>query len=293
VTQLVHSQGELDAALGRGRGSQPPVATVMTMGALHAGHASLMSAARAAVGPSGRVVVTVFVNPLQFGAGEDFARYPRTLPEDVVVSTAAGADLVYAPSVEDVYGAADPGAMGGTSRVTIDPGLDGDILEGAARPGHFRGVLTVVGMLMLRTGCQVAPFGEKDYQQLALVTRMVDHLGLNVQVIPVPTVRDPDGLALSSRNRYLSSDERQVALSIPRALAAAAAAGPAGAAAAQEAARAVLLAQDGLDLDYAVVRGVDLGSAPAKGAARLLIAARVGTTRLLDNAPVQIGDTDG
>ena len=292
MTTLVLSQVELDEALPRGEPGAR-VATVMTMGALHAGHAALMTQARRVVGPDGVVVVTVFVNPLQFGAGEDLDRYPRTLTQDVEIATRSGADLVYAPSVIDVYGSADPGGMASTHRITIDPGPDGDMLEGAARPGHFRGVLTVVGMLMLRTRCQIAPFGEKDYQQLALVTRMVHHLGLGVQVIPVPTVRDPDGLALSSRNRYLGEAERRTALAIPRALAAAAQAAGAGPVAAEAAARDVLLAEPDLDLDYAVVRSPDLGPAPDQGPARVLIAARVGTTRLLDNAAIQMGGEDG
>ena len=291
MTTLVDSQAGLDAALDQVT-SGGQVATVMTMGALHAGHAELMTQARRIVGPSGIVIVTVFVNPLQFGAGEDLARYPRTLQQDVEIATRSGVDLVYAPSVVDVYGSAEPGGMGSTHRITIDPGADGDILEGAARPGHFRGVLTVVGMLMLRTRCQVAPFGEKDYQQLALVTRMVDHLGLGVRVIAVPTVRDADGLALSSRNRYLSETERATALAIPRALEAAQRAAGAGAGAAEAAAHEVLRGEPGIDLDYAVVRSPDLGPAPEHGPARMLIAARVGTTRLLDNAALQVGDAD-
>ncbi|MFE6778733.1 pantoate--beta-alanine ligase [Streptomyces sp. NPDC057702] len=202
-------------------------AVVMTMGALHRGHASLIRAARARVGDEGLVTVTVFVNPLQFGAGEDLDRYPRTLEADLEVAAEAGADIVLAPPVADVY-------PGGEPEVRIAAGPTGERYEGASRPGHFDGVLTVVAKLLHLTRPDVAFFGEKDAQQLALIRRMVTDLNFPVHIVGVPTVREPDGLALSSRNRYLSPAERGTALALSRALfagraalAAAAADGPA------------------------------------------------------------------
>jgi len=173
-------------------------AVVMTMGALHDGHAELVRQARRMVGETGTVIVTVFVNPTQFSAGEDFDAYPRTLDDDVVVASEAGADVVFAPNAVEVYGLT--GGFEPTS-VTIDPGPLGDVLEGASRPGHFRGVLTVVSKLMGMTYPDVALFGEKDYQQLTLIRRMVADLSMPVEVVGVPTVREADGLARSSRNR--------------------------------------------------------------------------------------------
>ncbi|MGP4109916.1 pantoate--beta-alanine ligase [Streptomyces sp. 4N509B] len=186
-------------------------AVVMTMGALHEGHATLVRAARRLLGPDGLLVVTVYVNPLQFGAGEDLDRYPRTLDADVTVAAAAGADLVFAPTDAVVY-------PGGEPRVRIDAGPVGELLEGASRPGHFGGVLTVVAKLLHLTRPDVACFGEKDAQQLALIRRMVADLNFPVEVVGVPTVREEDGLALSSRNRYLSRRERTTALALSRAL---------------------------------------------------------------------------
>ncbi|WP_461030984.1 pantoate--beta-alanine ligase, partial [Streptomyces sparsus] len=186
-------------------------AVVMTMGALHEGHAALVRSARKRVGADGHVVVTVFVNPLQFGAGEDLDRYPRTLDADLELAAAAGADTVFAPSVEEVY-------PGGEPQVRITAGPMGERYEGAARPGHFDGMLTVVAKLLHLTAPDLAFFGEKDAQQLALITRMVRDLNFPVEVVGVPTVREEDGLALSSRNRYLSPAERRIALGLSRAL---------------------------------------------------------------------------
>lgn len=277
---LVHTAGELRSMPSRDR------AVVMTMGALHEGHAELVRQGRRLVGADGEVVVTVFVNPTQFGAGEDFDAYPRTLPDDLVVASEAGADVVFAPSAVEVYGGA-----GGfrPDSVTVDPGPMGDILEGAARPGHFRGVLTVVAKLMSLTQPRAALFGEKDFQQLTLIRRMVTDLSLPVEVIGVPTVREPDGLAMSSRNRYLSADERAIAAAIPRALDAAEAASVDGPRATEEAGLAVIAAASGVELDYLVVTDLDLGPAPEFGEARLLIAANVGSTRLLDNRSARMG----
>ncbi|MEU8544011.1 pantoate--beta-alanine ligase [Streptomyces sp. NPDC048717] len=183
----------------------------MTMGALHNGHATLIRAAREHVGPDGTVVVTVFVNPLQFGAGEDLDRYPRTLDADLTLARTAGADAVFAPAVDEVY-------PGGEPQVRITAGPMGERLEGASRPGHFDGVLTVVAKLLHLTRPDLAFFGQKDAQQLALIRRMVRDLNFPVEIVGVPTVREADGLALSSRNRYLSAPERRTALALSRAL---------------------------------------------------------------------------
>ncbi|MFI2783593.1 pantoate--beta-alanine ligase [Streptomyces sp. ALB3] len=205
---LLRSAADLDA-LGRAAGARRAV--VMTMGALHDGHATLIRAARDAAGPGGQVVVTVFVNPLQFGEAADLDRYPRTLDADLAVASAAGADAVFAPSVEEVY-------PGGEPQVRITAGPMGERFEGASRPGHFDGMLTVVAKLLHLTRPDAAFFGQKDAQQLALVRRMVRDLNFGIDIVAVPTVRDEDGLALSSRNRFLSPEERRTALALPRAL---------------------------------------------------------------------------
>jgi len=257
------------------------VAAVLTMGALHAGHVALVRAARDAVGPDGVVVATVFVNPLQFGQGEDLDRYPRALEADAQVARDAGVDLLFAPPIEQVYPEGEP-------RVSVDPGPLGDRLEGAARPGHFRGVLTVVAKLLNLVVPRVTAFGEKDYQQLVLVRQMCSDLELGVEVLGVPTVRDPDGLALSSRNAYLDPVQRARALALPAALHAGQQAAGRGAEAVLAAATGVLDGEPGAEVDYLVLTDPDLGPAPRAGAARLLVAARVGGTRLLDNAPVDL-----
>ncbi len=264
-------------------------AVVMTMGALHDGHAELIREARRRVGTSGRVIVTDFVNPTQFGPGEDFDRYPRTLDADIVVCEEAGADIVFAPSVEDVYGTSDLSTLG--TQVQVEPGPLGSELEGASRPGHFRGMLTVVAKLMHLTAPDLAYFGEKDYQQLTLITQMVRDLRFPIEVVPVETVREPDGLAMSSRNRYLSDSERAAASHIPQALGAVLAAGSLGEQAALDAGLAVIAADPSIDLDYLVIRDLDLSAAPTSGPARVLIAARVGSTRLLDNMAMELGGT--
>jgi pantoate--beta-alanine ligase len=252
----------------------------MTMGALHEGHATLIREARALVGETGCVIVTDFVNPTQFGAGEDFERYPRSLEADVQLSGAAGADLVYAPTVTEIYGDA--------SFITVDPGPLGDILEGAARPGHFRGMLTVVAKLLHLTASDSALFGEKDYQQLVLITEMVRQLNFPTKVVAVETVREPDGLAMSSRNRYLSTQERALASVVPSALAQTVQmANDQGAAAGVNAGLAVLAAIPGVAVDYLTVTDPMLGAAKP-GPGRALIAVRVGQTRLLDNLPCTV-----
>ena len=283
--RLVSTRDELMAACSEKR----LTAVVMTMGALHDGHAELVRAARRRVGEQGRIIVTDFVNPTQFAPGEDFERYPRTLEADIAVCEAAGADIVFAPGVEDVYGTSDLSTLG--SQVQIEPGPLGSELEGAARTGHFRGVLTVVAKLMHLTSPDLAFFGEKDYQQLTLITQMVRDLRFPLEIVPVPTVREPDGLAMSSRNRFLSDSERATASLIPQALHATIAAGPQGESTAIEAGLAVLAQDPSIDLDYLVIRDLDLSAAPASGQARVLIAARVGSTRLLDTMAMELGGT--
>src|SRR4051812_21536964 len=249
------------------------------MGALHEGHRTLVRAARER---AGSVVVSVFVNPTQFGPGEDFERYPRTWEADLAVLAAEGADVVFHPGVDDVYPA-------GSAGVTVDPGPLGAVLEGAIRPGHFAGVLTVVAKLFGLVRPDVAVFGEKDYQQLVLIRAMARELALGIEVVGVPTVREEDGMALSSRNRYLSADQRSAAAALSGALRAGAAAGADGPDAVLAAARTVLAAAPGLLQDYLELTDPDLGPAPTTGPARLLVAARAGSTRLIDNTAVTLG----
>ncbi|MBT2382712.1 pantoate--beta-alanine ligase [Streptomyces sp. ISL-11] len=264
-------------------------AVVMTMGALHEGHATLIRTARELAGPEGQVVVTVFVNPLQFGAGEDLDRYPRTLDADVEISGKAGADTVFAPAVEEVY-------PGGEPQVRITAGPMGERLEGASRPGHFDGMLTVVAKLLHLTQPDLALYGQKDAQQLALIRRMVRDLNFPVEVVGAPTVREGDHLALSSRNRYLSAADRTTALEISRALLTARQEAPLGAGAVRRSAGAVLDAAARLDppllLDYlALVDPADFTEVPDghTGEAVLAVAAKVGATRLIDNIPLDLG----
>ncbi|ARU50791.1 pantoate--beta-alanine ligase [Cellulosimicrobium cellulans] len=272
-------------------------AVVMTMGALHAGHLELVRRARAEVGPGGQVVVTDFVNPLQFGPGEDYERYPRDVAADVALLAAAGADvavdLVFAPAVEELYPDLGPAAGGTGPIVRVTSGRIGTVLEGASRPGHFDGVLTVVLKLLHLVRPDVAVFGAKDAQQLLAVRRLVADLDLDVEIVGVPTVREADGLARSSRNAYLSPAERDRALALSRALRAGSdtAASGADAAAVLAAARGILDGADGVEVDYVAL--VDPATvedlAPgAVGPGLLLVAARVGTTRLIDNAAVEI-----
>ena len=284
-TRVVTSRSGLRAAYAHLRpGTRRAV--VLTMGALHTGHAELVREARARVGVEGHVTVTVFVNPAQVAAGEDLDRYPRTLEADVAICAREGADLVFAPSVETVY-------RDGTPTVTVDPGPLGTLLEGAVRAGHFRGVLTVVAKLVSLTGAGLVMFGEKDYQQLVLVRRMVRDLEIPVEVIGVPTVRDADGLALSSRNFYLSPGERSRAVVVPQALEVGVTAARAGGTARDvlSAVQSFLDEHDSIITDYAVVTGPDLGAPPESGEARLILAVRVGDVRLLDNTRLVLGST--
>ena len=282
---LARTRAELAAARAALDPRTGPVVLVPTMGALHVGHERLLRAARTLAGPRGSVVVSIFVNPLQFGPGEDLDRYPQTLDEDLARCARAGAQLVFAPSAAEMY-------PGGKPEVTVDPGPMGQVFEGQFRPGFFGGVLTVVLKLFHLTRPATAVFGQKDAQQLALVRRMVTDTNLDITIESVPTVRDADGLATSSRNRYLSAADRAVALTLPRALRAGqarAAEGFGDAAAVLAAAREVLAAEPALAVDYAAV--VDPGTfgpvGPGQaGPALLVAAAKAGGTRLIDNVPV-------
>ncbi|WP_407320544.1 pantoate--beta-alanine ligase [Isoptericola halotolerans] len=261
-------------------------AVVMTMGALHEGHLDLVRRAREEAGPGGQVLVTIFVNPLQFGAGEDLDSYPRDLERDVALLATAGADVVYAPTPAVVYPDGDP-------IVRVSAGQIGEVLEGAFRPGHLDGVLTVVLKLLHQTRPDVALFGQKDAQQLLAVRRMVRDLDLDVQIVGVPIRRDDAGLALSSRNAYLSDGERRSALALSRALRAGAerAADGAGAAAVRATASGILNEATDVVVDYlALVDPDTVEEVPAEhtGPALLLVAARVGTTRLIDNQAVDV-----
>ena len=278
---VARTRAELAGALAPRRAAGHRVGFVPTMGALHAGHASLLDVARDTVG-GGPVVVSVFVNPMQFGPGEDLDRYPRTLDADLELCAGHGVDVVFVPAVDEVY-------PGGEPQVTVEPGPLAALLEGRSRPTHFRGVLTVVAKLFGLVRPDVAVFGQKDYQQLALIRRMVADLCLGVDVVGAPTVREPDGLALSSRNRYLEPEQRLQAVALSRVLQAGAHAAPYGVDAVLGSARVELRRAHGVDLDYLEVRAPDLGPAPIEGEARLLIAARVGATRLIDNTAITLG----
>jgi pantoate--beta-alanine ligase len=255
------------------------VALVPTMGALHEGHRELMRHARRISG-AGVTVVSIFVNPLQFGPNEDLARYPRPLEADLAACREEGVELVFRPGVADMY---PEGAD-----TAVAPGVLGTELEGAVRPGHFPGVLTVVSKLFHIVGPDVAYFGEKDYQQLVLIKKMVRDLDFPLSIAGVPIVREPDGLALSSRNVYLSAQERRQALALSRAVRAGADAAAHGPDAVLAAARAVLAEEPEVAVDYLELRAPDLGPTPPVGYARLLVAARVGATRLIDNIAVRL-----
>jgi pantoate--beta-alanine ligase len=254
----------------------PRLAFVPTMGALHEGHRSLITLARSR---SDVVAVSIFVNPLQFGPGEDYARYPRPLDDDLEVCEAEGVDALFVPSVSDLY---PPGRQ-----VTLDAGILGSVLEGRSRPGHFNGVLTVVLKLFNIIRPQIVIVGQKDAQQLACIQRMVTDLNIGIEVIGAPIVREHDGLAISSRNIFLTATERPVARSISAALekAATQSSVPAARAAAYEVLDRAE-AEPCFELDYAtIVNPTTFTEVPDDhvGPAIFLVAARVGDTRLIDN----------
>ena len=261
--RIVRTVAEVREAVREPRARGERIGLVPTMGAFHAGHLSLMRAAQEA---SDLVVVSLFVNPSQFTVAEDLARYPRDEAADARVAEAEGVDLVFAPSADELY----PPAFD----TWIEPGELGSVLEGAARPGHFRGVATVCAKLFAIVGPSTAWFGQKDAQQVAVVRQIVADLDLPLEVRVLPTVRDSDGLALSSRNVFLSAAERSVALALPRAIAAGAAAHAAGGDPVA-AARALLESERGLTVDYVAVADFGLPT--------LVAAVRVGQTRLIDN----------
>lgn len=262
--KLVRTVAEVREHLREPRRRGERIGLVPTMGALHAGHRSLLDAARA---PCDVVVMTLFVNPSQFDAADDLARYPRDESADAATAAEAGVDLLFAPAAVELF---PPGFD-----TWVEPGELGEVLEGAARPGHFRGVATVCAKLFSIIGPDAAYFGEKDAQQVAIVRQVVRDLDLPLEIVAMPTVREPSGLALSSRNRFLSPEERLVALALPRALEAGVAAHRARADAVA-AARGVLDAEPGLSVDYVEVAEF--------GAPTLVAAIRVGATRLIDNA---------
>ncbi|EKF22071.1 pantoate--beta-alanine ligase [Mycolicibacterium hassiacum DSM 44199] len=259
------------------------ITLVPTMGALHEGHLALVRAAKRVQGAV--VVVSIFVNPAQFGPGEDLDRYPRTLDDDLAALRAEGVEIVFTPTVEDMY----PKGV----RTSVQPGPLGSELEGAVRPTHFSGVLTVVLKLLNIVRPDQAFFGEKDYQQLTLIRQMVEDLNIDTRIVGVPIVRESDGLAMSSRNRYLNEVEREQAGALSAALLAGMYAAGEGAAAALDAARAVLDEVSAIQLDYLEIRDPMLGPAPETGAARMLIAGRLGNTRLLDNIAIDLGVPSG
>ena len=249
-----------------------PLALVPTMGALHAGHVALLHAGRARAAST---AASIFVNPLQFAATEDLARYPRDEAGDLAALEQAGCDVAWLPSVEVMY----PGG----ACTAIEVGGPSQGFEGALRPGHFRGVATVVGKLLHQASPDYAMFGEKDWQQVQVMLQMVQDLDWPTEIVPVPTVREPDGLAMSSRNRFLSSAERAVAAAISRVLHQVVAGG--ATADALRAGEAALQAA-GMGVDYlAIVDARTLGP-PGTGPRRLLCAVRLGAVRLLDNVAV-------
>jgi pantoate--beta-alanine ligase len=274
--QIVRNSEEL--ALAR-RELGGTLALVPTMGALHAGHMALIAEAKTR---AKNVAASIFVNPAQFGEGEDFGRYPRREEQDAQMLSEAGCDLLWAPSVGDIY------PEGFSTRVMVS-GVS-ERWEGAARPGHFDGVATVVARLLLSVQPDVALFGEKDFQQLAVIRRMVQDLNIPVEIAGVQTVREPDGLALSSRNAYLLPEERQQALALPRALEAARAAILSGASVSEvlEEARASLRDGGFSRIDYfALVDAVTLEPIDEpRGEMRLIAAAAIGATRLIDNRAI-------
>lgn len=260
------------------------VGFVPTMGALHHGHGSLMRAARVACD---RVVVSLFVNPTQFGPHEDFERYPRAFEADRALCEREGVDALFAPTVAEIY---PPG-----SETIVDVGPLGAVLCGASRPGHFRGVATVVAKLFAIVEPHRAYFGQKDYQQTVVIRRLVEDLRLGVEVVVCPTVREPDGLAASSRNAYLSPQERKRAVGLSRALAEAGrliASGERSGGKIREALGVILTGETGGRVEYIALVHPDTLQPVERLAGRVVVAlaVRIGATRLIDNAVIEVGD---
>lgn len=275
--QTIRQLEALRSAVAGFRATGERVALVPTMGALHAGHMALVDAAKRA---ADRVVASIFVNPTQFAPGEDFARYPRKEQADSRMLSHAGVDVLWMPPAEVMY------PEGFVADISVS-GI-GEVLEGAHRPGHFDGVATVVARLFRQVEPHVAVFGEKDWQQLAVIRRMVAERSLDIEILGVVTQRDDDGLALSSRNIYLAPDERARAVALPRALGAAGRiiADGGDVEAALDQAREMLAAA-GFEIDYVALRDAETLGDPIEGRPRrLLAAARIGGTRLIDNIPV-------
>lgn len=264
-------------------GKTDTIALVPTMGALHEGHLSLVDIAKRS---ATKTVVSVFVNPMQFAPGEDFERYPRTFEDDLAKLDAAGVDYVFAPAVSDMY-------PNGIKQTRVAGGPAAGILEAAHRLAHFDGVLTVVTKLFNIIRPNVAVFGEKDAQQLFLVRSLVRDLDLDIDVVGAPIIREEDGLARSSRNVYLSDDERSAALSLVRALSAAAANGDRGIREMISQAQGALMDEKLVKMDYVSIVDPEtfvLVNEAYRGTALVLVAARVGTTRLIDNMPAYVGE---
>lgn len=278
----VNRAGDLRARIAEWRSQGKRIGFVPTMGNLHAGHFSLIEIARQ---HADRVVASVFVNPTQFGPNEDFASYPRTLPDDQRGLEAAKCDLLFAPSIEEMY------PFGPASTVRVDvPGVS-ETLDGAARPGHFAGVATVVTKLFNLVQPDVAVFGQKDYQQLLVIRRLVADLRMPIEIIGAPTLREANGLAMSSRNQYLTSEERERAAIIHRTLNAMRDQARSGKTIADvEKSASDSLITAGLKPDYAVIRRADDLGNPSPGEPRLvaLIAARLGRARLIDNLTFEV-----
>ncbi|TFB75842.1 pantoate--beta-alanine ligase [Cryobacterium glaciale] len=286
--EMISSIAELHDRLGQARdraaltGGDTRIVLVPTMGALHAGHLALVRRAHTL---GDIVVVSIFVNPLQFGVGEDLDSYPRTLEADLAALAAENVAFVFVPSAREMY-------PGGAIDTRVTAGPVGSLYEGAARPGHFDGMLTVVAKLLGIVTPDAAVFGQKDGQQAFLVQRMVADLNVRTTIEVVDTVREPSGLALSSRNRYLDDAQHTAAQALSAGLSAAVAAAPAGPGAALAAAHARIDAQPLVKLDYLViVHPKTFLAVPGdyRGPARMLVAARVGTTRLIDNVSISVG----
>ena len=277
MTQLVHGNSELRLAMN-GLGSN--ICLVPTMGALHDGHAALIAAGKEFVGKDGCVVVSDFVNPKQFGQNEDFEKYPRNIEQDLKVARSAGAHILWAPSVEDVY----PGQW--PMDIETDPRFE--ILEGKSRSGHFAAVLEVVTRLFNIVQPNIAVFGEKDFQQLVFISEMAKKREPQIGILAVPTKRDFDGLALSSRNVYLSSDQRNVAHLIPDALKHGVLLASKGADLPEikESVKEIISKSNLIEIEYVEILNNELNELIPGVVGRILIAAKLGNTRLIDNMPI-------